>query len=80
MTTITLKSIPDDLYERLKESAKANGRSLNREVLTRLEASLRSRPVDPDAFLQRLDRLRWRKQLTPLTERMLKAAKSEGRP
>ena len=32
-TTITLKGIPDDVYLRLKQSADANRRSLNSEVI-----------------------------------------------
>ncbi|NBD34139.1 MAG: Arc family DNA-binding protein, partial [Cyanobacteria bacterium] len=31
-TTITVKNLPDDIYERLKEAAKANQRSINSEV------------------------------------------------
>jgi antitoxin FitA len=36
-TTITLKGIPDDVYDRLKLSADANRRSLNSEVIACLE-------------------------------------------
>lgn len=32
MTTITLKNIPDDLHQRLKESASRHHRSFNREI------------------------------------------------
>jgi plasmid stability protein len=39
-TTLTLKSIPDVLYERLKASAAAHRRSLNSEALVCLEAVL----------------------------------------
>jgi hypothetical protein len=31
--------LPNDLYERLKESAEREGRSLNAEIVVRLEAS-----------------------------------------
>lgn len=37
-TTLTLKNIPDELYQRLKESAESNRRSLNSEVIVRLES------------------------------------------
>ncbi|MBN2700607.1 MAG: Arc family DNA-binding protein [Methylothermaceae bacterium] len=39
-TTITLKNIPDDLYRRLKETAKAHHRSINGEVIVCLEQAL----------------------------------------
>ena len=39
-TTITLKGIPDDLYEQLKSSAQANRRSLNSEAIACLETML----------------------------------------
>lgn len=42
-TTITLKGLPDDIYERLKASASANHRSLNSEVIACLEATLMAR-------------------------------------
>ncbi|GAB4355928.1 MAG: hypothetical protein Kow0060_08250 [Methylohalobius crimeensis] len=38
--TITLKNIPDDLYRRLKETAKAHHRSINGEVIVCLEQAL----------------------------------------
>lgn len=40
MPTLTLKGIPDEVYERLKDSASANRRSLNSEIIARLEAQL----------------------------------------
>ena len=42
-TTITLKGIPDDVYERLKASARANHRSLNSEIIACIEATLMSK-------------------------------------
>ena len=39
-TTITLKNIPDALYERLKEVAEIHHRSLNMEVIACLEQAL----------------------------------------
>ena len=47
MLTLTLKNIPDALHARLKASAARNRRSLNSEILVRLEQDI-SRPVlDP---------------------------------
>ena len=39
-TTLTLKNIPDDVYERLKASAEAHRRSLNSEAIVCLESVL----------------------------------------
>ena len=39
-TTLTLKNIPDAVYERLKASAAVNRRSLNREAIVCLESVL----------------------------------------
>ena len=42
-TSLTLKGIPDSLYERLKVVAGANHRSLNSEVIACIEARLQPR-------------------------------------
>ncbi len=39
-TTLTLKNIPDDVYDRLKLSAQAHRRSMNSEAIVCLEAVL----------------------------------------
>ncbi len=39
-TTITLKGIPDEVYQQLKISADANRRSLNSEAIACLETTL----------------------------------------
>ncbi|MGH8583141.1 MAG: FitA-like ribbon-helix-helix domain-containing protein [Gammaproteobacteria bacterium] len=40
MPTLTLKNIPEQLHAMLKESAEKNRRSLNNEILARLERDL----------------------------------------
>jgi plasmid stability protein len=79
MPTITVKNIPPDLYELLKSSAQAHRRSINSEVITCLETTLRSRRVDPDAFLARIDALQKRTDLPPLTDEILERGKEFGR-
>lgn len=51
MPTVTVKNIPPDLYERLKELAEANHRSINSEIIACLEQSVSSRRLDPDTLL-----------------------------
>lgn len=46
MANLTLKNIPDELHARLKESAERNRRSLNSEILIRLESAFTAPVVD----------------------------------
>jgi F420-0:gamma-glutamyl ligase-like protein len=46
MLTLTLKNIPAQLHAKLKESAGKNRRSLNSEILTRLERDVSVPKVD----------------------------------
>lgn len=57
-TTLTLKNIPDEVYEALKSAAAANRRSLNSEAIVQLERSLAVRTRSPDEILARVDALR----------------------
>ncbi len=79
MRTITLRNVSDKLYERLEESAADHRRSLNSEIIARLEQALLSARFDPEAFLARADARRKRLALPPLTERRLRAIKNTGR-
>ena len=58
MPTITIENIPDDLYERLRRSAEAHGRSIECEAMACLERALASRAIAPEAILDRARRLR----------------------
>jgi plasmid stability protein len=58
MPTITLKNIPEDLHQRLRDRAARHHRSLNAEILACLEGAVRSEPVDPKAFVARIRDLR----------------------
>lgn len=80
MANITIKGIPDSLYERLRKSAAAHRRSVNSEVIWCLEKTLRVSRVDHEEFLARADALRERVALPGLTEEGLKKAKNAGRP
>jgi hypothetical protein len=54
MVTLTLKNIPKELHAKLKESAERNRRSLNSEILVRLESTLGAPAVDKRALVRRL--------------------------
>ena len=57
-TTLTLKNIPDEVYERLKASAQTHRRSLNSEAIVCLESVLLPYRVDPAERLARARALR----------------------
>lgn len=57
-TTLTLKNIPDEVYERLKRSAELNRRSLNSEAIVCLESVLVPSRVAPGERLARARSLR----------------------
>lgn len=80
MANLTIKGIPETLLEQLRAGAVAHRRSLNSEVLFRLEQSVGSTRVDPDAFLARVDALQQRVSLPPLTDALLEQARAEDRP
>jgi antitoxin FitA len=80
MPNITVKNIPEDLYERIKQSAAEHRRSINKEIIICLERTLLARRVNPAAFLARADALREQSHLPPLTDEILRKAKAEGRP
>ena len=57
-TTLTLKNIPDDVYDRLKLSAAAHRRSMNSEAIVCLEAALLPAKLAPTERLARARALR----------------------
>lgn len=79
MANITVKNIPDELYEGLKERAARSRRSLNSEIIIRLERSLGEAPVDADELLARARAVRERLDVPYLTDGELEEAKEEGR-
>lgn len=61
--------LPDELYERLKAAAEINGRSLNNELVARLEASFQ--PTIAEQLAALLDA-----QTTTLVEEIRKAGRA----
>ncbi len=57
-TTLTLKNIPDAVYERLKNAAEMHRRSLNSEAIFYLEAVLLPTKLAPSERLARARELR----------------------
>jgi plasmid stability protein len=57
-TSLTLKNIPDEVYQRLSKAAEMHRRSLNSEAIACLEAALVPSTVTPRERLARARRLR----------------------
>ena len=56
--TITVKNIPDAIHLALKKSAESSHRSLNGEVIARLEQSLQTNADQPHEHVDRAHALR----------------------
>lgn len=78
-TTLTLKNIPDAIYQSLKQSAEANRRSLNSEAIVCLEAALLSRRVGVADRLARARDLRASLPKAEFTAQDIAAFKWQGR-
>lgn len=78
-TTLTLKNIPDEVYERLKASAETHRRSLNSEAIVCLESVLLPGRMDPSERLARARALRATLPQSKFTVRDIDALKREGR-
>jgi len=79
MPNLTIKNLPDGLLERLRSCAEDSHRSLNSEVIRRLEQSVGRTPFDVDAFLEEVRVVRERAQLPYLTDVALRSAREKGR-
>lgn len=80
MPSYTLKDIPEPLYERIRESADRSRRSINAEILRRLERSLMSERIDPHAFLASVRARRESGELPWIEDEDLRRARESGRP
>ncbi len=80
MATLTIKGIPDELYQQLKERATAERRSLNSEVIVCLERAVGTRRPSVEEHLERARASRERAGSHVIALETIQAAKSEGRP
>jgi len=78
-TTLTLKNIPDEVYERLKQSAEAHRRSMNSEAIVCLEAVLLPNRLAPAERLARARKLRAALPQGSFRARDIEALKQQGR-
>jgi len=80
MPSLTIKNIPNDLYDELKHVAEQHHRSINSEVIVCLKRSLLPKKISPEDRLLSIQALR--SQITPniITEEDIDHAINEGRP
>jgi plasmid stability protein len=79
LANITVKNIPDDLYERLKQSAELNRRSINSEIIVCIERAVRSQKINPESLLYRARKLREKTAGYLINDTEFNQAKNSGR-
>lgn len=79
MPTLTIKGLPDEVYEGLKRRAEARRRSLNREIIVCLERALETDSFDAETWLEEAAKLRRRVKGPPLTDARFNALRNRGR-
>jgi plasmid stability protein len=80
MPSLTLKNIPDSLYDQLKLAAQAHHRSLNSEILYCVERTLSPHKIDVSEQLTIARNLRTKTTLHPISDIDIDSAKNDGRP
>jgi plasmid stability protein len=79
MTTVTVKNIPDALYEQVKQAALLHRRSINREIIVCIEQAVGGGPIDLETTLARAQELRERTLAYPIDDDTFTEAKTVGR-
>lgn len=80
MPALTIKNIPESLYQLLKSAAELNRRSINSEVLIYLERALQPKQTKPEERLKRIEQLRTGIIANNITVEDIEAAIKTGRP
>jgi plasmid stability protein len=79
MASITIKNIPDDLYEQLKQAANDHHRSVNSELIYCLEKVLVPTKLSAMDIKESARLLRQRVLTQPIDAEEISSAKNEGR-
>jgi len=80
MPAITIKNIPNSLYEQLKSTAELHRRSVNSEVIVCLEQVLVAKKSNPDERLNRIEQLRASIKTNNISLDEIELAIENGRP
>ena len=79
MPNITVKNIPKSIYNKLKQQADAQHRSMNSQIIACLEQSVEPKRVSPDEILRQARTMR-KKVKGSLTAEEIQNAIDQGRP
>ena len=80
MVTITVKNIPEEIYEKIKHQARANRRSVNSEIISIFEHAVQKRtPADVQKILERARKVRELTANYIATQEEIDRWKKEGR-
>jgi len=79
MANITIKNIPDGVYQELKQRAETQRRSLNSEIIHILEQAVANKKLPPEVTLSRARELRDKVQ-GKLSATEIQQAIDSGRP
>ena len=80
MATVTIKNIPDEIYEKIKLQATANHRSVNSEIISIFEHAVQKRtPMDVKTILERARKVRELTAHYIISDEELTRWKKEGR-
>ena len=78
--TVTIKNIPEDLYEKIKLQAKTNRRSVNSEIISIFEHAVQKRtPMNVQEILERARKVRGLTAHYTITNEEMDRWKKEGR-
>jgi antitoxin FitA len=75
MRNITVKNIPDDIYDQLRKSARINRRSINQEIIVCIESSVQGTAIEPLQLLETARRLRKKTAAHPISNEELNRIK-----
>ena len=78
MINFTIKNMPKELHKELKKQAEAHHRSLNGEIIVRLENTVGHQRIGPEEFLERARALREKFKVNATPEE-IDRFKREGR-
>lgn len=78
-TNITIRDIPDEVYEKLKQQAELHHRSINSEVIFYLKKMVQSHRPDPDQVIARANKLKQQAKGS-LSMKQIQQAIDQGRP
>lgn len=79
MPNITVKNIPDSIYNKLKQQAQAHHRSMNSEIIACLEHTVEPERISDDEILRQARMMR-KKVRGRVSAEDIQAAIDQGRP